>query len=101
MARAGQTCGAVTGALMVIGLLHGKIDAEDDDARDLTYGLSRQLMEEFRKRNGSLLCKDLLGHDISTPAGLAAVREQRLVVTRCPTFVRDAAELLEALLEGE
>jgi hypothetical protein len=83
---------------MVIGLQHGKTRNEDDDSRELAYALAQELMDGFRERNDSLLCRDLLGQDISTPEGLAAVREQRLLVTRCPKFIRDSAEILEELL---
>jgi C_GCAxxG_C_C family probable redox protein len=98
MARTGGTCGAVTGALMVIGLLHGKTRKEDDGSRERTYAIAQELMERFRARNGKLLCRELLGADVSTPEGLAAVRERDLFRTVCPKFVRDAGELLEELL---
>lgn len=98
MARTGETCGAVTGVLMVIGLRHGKTRKDDDDARELTYALAQEFMDAFRERNGSLLCRALLGVDVSTPEGIAVVREQDLFRTLCPKFVKDAGELLEDLL---
>jgi hypothetical protein len=55
-------------------------------------------MDSFRERNGSLLCRELLGADVSTPEGIAVVREKDLFRTICPTFVKDAAELLENIL---
>ena len=98
MARTGETCGAVSGALMVIGLKHAKTRKDDDDARELAYALAQELMDAFRDRNGSLLCRDLLGADVSTPEGIAVVREKDLFRTLCPKFVRDAGDLLEDLL---
>jgi C_GCAxxG_C_C family probable redox protein len=98
MARTGETCGAVTGALMVIGLKHAKTRKEDDDRRELTYALAQELMDTFRERNRTLLCRELLGVDVSTPEGITAVREKDLFRTVCPKFVRDAAEILEELL---
>ena len=98
MARSGETCGAVSGALMVIGLLHGKTRKEDDDSRERTYALAQEFMEAFRERNGSLLCRGLLGVDVSTPEGIAAVRERDLFRTACPKFVGDTGEILEGLL---
>jgi C_GCAxxG_C_C family probable redox protein len=98
MARTGETCGAVTGALMVIGLQHGKTRKDDDDSRELAYALAQEFMDAFRDLNGSLLCRDLLGVDVSTPEGIAVVREQDLFRTLCPKFVKDAGELLEDLL---
>ena len=98
MARTGETCGAVTGALMVIGLHHAKTRIGDDDARELAYALAQDFMEAFLNRNRSLLCRDLLGVDVATPEGMAAVRERDLFRTVCPKFVGDAGEILEGLL---
>jgi C_GCAxxG_C_C family probable redox protein len=98
MARTGGTCGAVIGALMVIGLGHAKVRAGDDDSRERSYALGQEFMEAFRERNGSLLCKELLGADVSTPGGIAEVRRRDLFATICPRFVLDAAELLDRLV---
>ncbi len=98
MARRGETCGAVTGALMVIGLKHAKMRLDDDDYRELSYALAQEFMDAFRDRNKSLQCRELLGVDVSTPEGMAAVREKNLFATVCPRFVQEAAEILERLL---
>ena len=60
MARMAETCGALTGAFMVIGLKHGRTRAEDDAAKEKTYALCHELVRRFRARHGSLLCRDLL-----------------------------------------
>ena len=98
MARTGGTCGAVTGALMVIGLKHAKMRPDDDDTRELSYALAQEFQDAFRERNKSLLCSELLGVDVSTPEGMAVVREKNLFGTICPKFLQDAVELLEKLL---
>ncbi len=98
MARTGETCGAVTGALMVIGLRHAKRRKDDDESRERAYALAQEFMNAFRQRNGSLLCRELLGADVSTPEGIAAVHAGDLFRTVCPRFVRDAGEVLESLL---
>lgn len=98
MARTGETCGAVTGSLMVIGLNHAKTRKDDDDSRERAYALAQEFMDAFRERNGTLLCRELLGVDVSTPEGIAAVRERDLFRTVCPKFVRDAGDILEEIL---
>jgi C_GCAxxG_C_C family probable redox protein len=99
MARMGETCGAVTGAFMVIGLRHGKTEADDDEAKEKTYSLVAQFVDLFRQRNGSILCRELLGCDISTPEGRSYAEATGVSAARCPKFVRDAAEILEQILE--
>jgi C_GCAxxG_C_C family probable redox protein len=98
MARTGGTCGAVTGSLMVIGLNYAKIKKDDDDSRERAYALAQEFMDAFRDRHGSLLCRELLGVDVSTPEGIAEVRKRDLFRTVCPKFVKDAGELLDKIL---
>ena len=83
---------------MVIGLNHAKTRKDDDDGRERAYAMAQEFMDEFRERNGSLLCRGLLGADVSTPEGMRTVREKDLFRTVCPKFVRDSAEILEGLL---
>jgi C_GCAxxG_C_C family probable redox protein len=74
MASSGEMCGAATGALMVIGLAHGRTTPEDVAAKERTSALSRRLWEEFRARRGSLVCRELLGIDLmgSPPSASSA-----------------------------
>ena len=75
MGRMAQTCGVVTGAFMVLGLRHG---GEDNDAREKAYLMVREFASEFQERYGSLLCKDLMDCDISTPEGMQTMKEKKL-----------------------
>jgi C_GCAxxG_C_C family probable redox protein len=97
MGRTAGTCGAVTGALMVIGL-HTGSPVVDAAAKDATYTLVRRFMAEFAARNGSTECRDLLGCDISGPEGSAYAREHNLFKTQCPEYVKEAVRILEGML---
>jgi C_GCAxxG_C_C family probable redox protein len=99
MARMGETCGAVTGAFMVSGLKHGRTSVEDTQAHETTYDLVNEFVRRFKSRNKSIVCRELLGCDISTPGGLKNARQQNLSTTICPGYVRDAAEIIEEILE--
>ena len=98
MGRMGDTCGAVTGAFMVIGLLHGRTQAGDQETKEKAYALVTELANQFRQRNGSLACRDLLGCDLSTPEGRQYAHDHGLPATRCVDFVRDAAEIIDRML---
>ena len=98
MGRMGETCGAVTGAFMVIGLKYGKTKAEDDQAKEKTYELVRESAKRFKARNGTIICKELLGCDLSTPEGMKLAKEKGLTETLCPKFIQDAVEILEEML---
>ena len=98
MGRMAQTCGAVTGAFMVIGLKYGAIGAEDKETKEKAYDLVREFADRFKSRHGSIICQELLGCDISKPEGEKVAREQKLFETICPKLVKDAAEILEEML---
>lgn len=98
MAHTGNTCGAVTGALMVIGMKYGRTEIDDLASKERTYALAQQFIKEFRRRNHALGCTELIGHDLSDPSGLATARELGLFKAKCPKFVADAGDILETLL---
>jgi len=98
MGRMGEICGAVTGALMVIGLKHGITIADDEQSQEKTYSLVNEFVNRFKSRTGSIVCRELLGCDISTAEGMNTAKEKGLFTTLCPKYVRDAAETLEQIL---
>jgi C_GCAxxG_C_C family probable redox protein len=99
MGRMGETCGAVTGAIMVLGLKFGSVEAGDLKSREDAYAAVRELVHRFKGRNVSTLCRDLLDCDISTPEGIKRAKEEGLIKKTCPKFVKDAAEILDQLIE--
>jgi C_GCAxxG_C_C family probable redox protein len=96
--RMGEVCGAVTGAFMVIGLKYGKMRPEDDEARKQTYRIVREFADKMKAKHGSILCRELIGCDLSTKDGYTQAIEKGVFVTLCPGFVKDAVEILEAIL---
>jgi C_GCAxxG_C_C family probable redox protein len=98
VARTGGTCGAVSGALMAIGLEHGGTSAEDAAAREKTYEAARAFLALFRREHGSDVCRALLGVDIGTSEGRETALKAGLFKTRCPEFVRTAARIVSTLV---
>ncbi len=98
MGHRGDTCGAVTGAFMVIGLRHGRVRAEDTETRDRAYSLVNRFAGEFEARRGSIVCRELLGFDLSTPEGERLAEERWPDHMPCRELVRDAATILQEIL---
>jgi C_GCAxxG_C_C family probable redox protein len=96
--RMAGVCGAVTGAVMVIGLKECTSDPRDPLKKARTYGMVQAFAEEFKARHETLECRELLGCDISTPEGFDEARQTGLFNDRCPCFVADAVEILEEML---
>jgi C_GCAxxG_C_C family probable redox protein len=96
--RSGQTCGAVTGALMVLGMKYGMTEA-DAQAKERMYVIAQDFLRQFAQRHGTLLCRDLVNADISTPEGRAVMRERNIHATVCAPLIAEATALLDEMLK--
>jgi len=97
--RKGEVCGACTGALMVLGLLYGQSNIGDQGERQRSNRINDLMIERFEKANGSYICNDLLGYDVSTPEGAQRAREDGLFVDFCPKMVASAVDILEDIIK--
>jgi C_GCAxxG_C_C family probable redox protein len=95
--RMGETCGAVTGALMVIGLRYAAENCSIPEGRANVSARVLEFAKRFKERNGSVLCRELLDCDISTPDGAKKAQELDLFKTACPKLVQDAVRILEEI----
>lgn len=96
--RMGLTCGAVTGAIAVLGLAQENLQ-DESDARNNIASAVKKLMNSFEESHGTVSCKELLGADFSTEAGQKKIKEEMLVKKLCPRFVEDACKILTQVLE--
>lgn len=90
-----ETCGAVTGAYMVLGM---KVQSEGKTIPEIKAEIKaavKKFNEIFRTKHGSLKCKKLLGVNISTAEGASEASEKNLFNTICVGLVSSAAEILE------
>jgi len=86
--RCADICGAVTGAVLVIGLKYG-------DSKETCNLKTEEFIRVFKERNGSVICRAILNCDISTPEGKAKAINENLFGTLCPAMVTSAARILE------
>ena len=94
----GEVCGACTGALMVLGLKYGQADVADLESRKKTNDITVEFLDLFKKENGSYICKELLGCDLSTAQGKQYALDNKLFVEFCPKMVESATIIAEKLL---
>lgn len=83
------TCGAISGAIALIGLLNSCGDLEHPSTKAQTYALGREILERFKAQNGSIICHELKG------AGTGKV------LRSCPDCIMDACQLFEELYEAK
>lgn len=91
VAGSGSTCGALLGALLVVGLVEGRDSPEHDDSRAQATG--RRIVERFEQEMGSTACRDLAQLDLSTPDGLRELRSSGTHERVCAHAVAFAEEI--------
>ena len=81
MGGIGSVCGAVVGAVMAIGLAHGR--EEPSQSRDQAYALTQQVYRGFQQEMGSTICRDLTGIDLTTPEGVKEIFSSGVAMRVC------------------
>jgi len=77
IARTDDICGALSGAIMVIGLRYGGARADDIAAKEKTYAVVSEFLREFKTRHGSVACTGLLGYNLSDPQQVAEAKNNK------------------------
>lgn len=99
MGRQQEVCGAVTGALMALGLKYGKALHDDESKKAETYKKVVEFFEKFKEINGTVSCKALLqGLDMRNPNDYARIKELGLFDTLCKKYVEDAVGIVEQIM---
>ena len=98
--RMREVCGAVSGVAMVIGSICAATDGKDAESKQRNYELVREFADRFTKRNGTVICRELLG--LNEKAENSAEPEKRTAEyykkRPCAELVADAAEILAELI---
>ncbi|MBD3285239.1 hypothetical protein GF359_02435, partial [candidate division WOR-3 bacterium] len=89
---------AVAGAFMIIGLEYGITNVDDELSTEKAYDLVKEFSKRFKELHGSIVCRDLIGCDISTEQGIKHARDNCLF-EECPNYVDTAARIVEGLLD--
>jgi C_GCAxxG_C_C family probable redox protein len=95
--RFGKIYGALSGALMVVGLKYGAGSESTPEVKDKLYEMARKVYNEFERINGSAICNELLGVDMSIPEQRKKAGDMGFFKTKCPEFVKSAVMILEAI----
>ena len=101
--RMRQTCGAACGLFLVAGLETGCTEGSNREGKEANYKLVQQLAQEFKQRNGSLICAQLLGLDKSapTPATPEARTAEYYKKRPCVKMVEEASRIWVEYLENK
>ena len=95
--RRQKVCGAVSGAVLVLGLLYGRGEGEPIEKHEYTYTKVQEFIERFEALHGTVICRELLkGCDLLTPEGQAKFKGEQMIED-CYGFVADTVNILEDL----
>ncbi|MDE6593320.1 MAG: EAL domain-containing protein [Oscillospiraceae bacterium] len=96
--RCGNTCGCITAGLLVLGMTFGFYNASDTEQEVYGNKKTEEFIKRFSERmNGKVNCRDILGKDISIPDQMAEIRQNGLILKRCPAALEASIEILEEM----
>lgn len=99
MGRMREVCGAVSGMLMVLGYLYGYDNTDEDGKKKQVYAQVQELANQFREKNGSIICRELLNNPPSDPNPSPRTAEY-YAKRPCARMVMVAAELMDTFIEN-
>ena len=97
MGKRQETCGAVTGAIMVLGMIKGEEVNNNDELKSAAYGGVKDLTRDFVATYKTTRCRDLIGCDLNTPEGAAKFKEEKIMENVCAGCVEKAVQIVEKL----
>jgi C_GCAxxG_C_C family probable redox protein len=97
--RMGNICGALSGALIVIGLAIGRTDPKDDESKQKAYAAARELFQHFKEKWGTLTCRELTGCDLTTEEGREKFRNAKIPQTKCAPIVEETTKIVADIIK--
>lgn len=99
MGRLQETCGAVTGSFMVLGIFNCKKLTDNKDRKEVTYSMIQKFSQEFKQINGTTDCLELLKCDLKTEEGNRYAKENNLFGTVCEKCISDSVRIINKLTQ--
>jgi len=99
MGRLQETCGAVTGSYMVLGIYNGRKYTDNHDKKTVTYSMVQKFSDRFISLNGTTNCKALLKCDLRTEEGMQFARDNNLFEKVCEKCVSDSIKIIDELID--
>lgn len=96
--RCGSLCGALTGGVMAIGIKHGTNEPVLEK-RLKSYQLAQKFYKNFKKQNGSIYCREIIGYDLLIPEELEEARKANVFKEKCVLLIKNAIKSLLEICE--
>ncbi|MGQ9619305.1 MAG: C-GCAxxG-C-C family protein [Candidatus Aminicenantia bacterium] len=99
--RRESICGAISGAIMAIGLKYGRKYADDKESKERAYNLAINFCEKFEKKFGSLICYELIRLNLKNPADRKKFQDLKIMEEKCFRFIATSCRILMDILTQE
>ena len=99
-AMQGSLCGAVTGALIMIGYKYGNTVSSDMSTKGICLAKRAEFYERFEKEFGSLTCPGILKLDLRKPEDMKIARERKVFENECPKACVFAIKVAKEIING-
>jgi C_GCAxxG_C_C family probable redox protein len=99
MGRLQETCGAVTGAFMVLGIYYCSKFTDNKDRKEATYSAIQKFADRFNSIHSTLNCKSLMNCSLRTEEGQKYIKENNLHEKVCEKCIADAVRIVNELIE--
>ena len=98
MGRQGEVCGALTGGVLAVGLIHGRDSAAEVEAKEVAHAKAGEFVKRFAAVNGAIRCHDLIDLDVSNADGVQEYFSRNLLKEKCSHILSNAVRVVLPLL---
>ncbi|NHJ04630.1 MAG: C_GCAxxG_C_C family protein [Candidatus Heimdallarchaeota archaeon] len=94
ISRRGEICGAVSGAIMAIGIIHGQQIKDPKEHKIVTYNSANEFIKKFNQIHNTVICNELIGFDISDSEAREKGNKEGIFENICPNFIESAIKII-------
>ncbi len=99
MGRTGNVCGAITGGILILGLMFGLGEGEDKSKQENIYKLVRDFIEKFKAKYGTIECRKLIDDiDLLIEEGQKRFKESGMI-NKCYEYVENANRMIQEIIK--
>ncbi len=97
--RMREICGVVSAMALLAGLKEGNTDPANEEGKEKIYLLVREMADKFKSKNGTIICRELLGIEGREESAKPSARTREYYESRpCSRLVAEASGIIEEML---
>lgn len=93
VAHEGNVCGAVSGAILALGVIENKMHTDAIEQKEAAYASAEEFVRRFKKKYGTIICNVLTGIEMIDIEARKNAMKDGIFAKKCPSFVSDAVRI--------